>query len=99
MARVNQEGGLIDIITMVDNNGVDKKQISKVEATVGDKKLSNQMNHAVPSLNAQHPQLTKKGTQMLTPIATERTHDEDLPSSKRKDQKQEIELKGENSSK
>ena len=52
MARVNQEGGLIDIITMVDNNGVDKKQISKVEATVGEKKLNNQMNHAVPSLNA-----------------------------------------------
>ena len=36
---------------------------------------------------------------MLTPIATERTHDEDLPSSKRKEQKKEIELKGENSSK
>ena len=62
MTRVNQEGGLIDIITMVNPSEMEKKQIGKIEATIKDKKGSDLKNHAVPSVNMNPPKMEKSGT-------------------------------------
>ena len=68
-------------MTLIDTNDRRIKKPSQAVATLSEKQVSEPKGHTTPLLNVAPQAIEKSGTQMLTPIATERSK-EDLPSAK-----------------